>query len=444
MATLSGQRPDCYNERVTSHRPLLQTKLHQPPPRPDIVPRPRLLDQLNDGLRGKLTLVTAPAGFGKTTLVINWLNQRPPSEHTAVAWLSLDERDDDPHRFYTYLLAAYQQANPALGHKATPLLAHDALEPEYILTHLLNDLQSQPALLVLDDFHLVTAVEIRHGIQFLLDNLPPKSHLVLTSRHTPQLQLARWRARRQLTEIAVQDLRFLPEEAGTLLHQELGRALDSPALETLLRRTEGWAAGLQLAALSLKREPHPDQFIAQFAGTDRYVLDYLLDEVFAGQSAEMRHFLLTTAVLDRFCAPLCDALTNGQPPAQAALAHLEQSNLFIIPLDHKRRWFRYHHLFRDLLRHRLQAHHSAQQRQDLLLAASHWCERETLFEEAVQYALAAQAYDRAAQLLEKTALFTLWGVGDAQTIAQQIQRLPSATLAAFPRLYIGLYWAMLY
>ena len=333
--------------------PILATKLYIPPPRPKVVLRPRLIERLNEGLHRKLTLISAPAGFGKTTLVSEWVAgcERP------VAWLSLDEGDNDPTRFLTYLVAALQTIAPNIGEGVLGVLQSPQPPPtESILTALLNEITTIPDnfVLVLDDYHVIDAKPVDHALTFLLEHLPPQMHLVIATREDPQLPLARLRARGQLTELRAADLRFTPSEAAEFLNQVMGLNLSAEDIAALETRTEGWIAGLQLAALSMQGHQDATSFIQSFTGSHHFVLDYLVEEVLQQQPESVQTFLLRTSILDRLCGPLCDAvLLDPSASGQETLEYLERANLFIVPLDNERRWYRYHHLFADLLRQRL-------------------------------------------------------------------------------------------
>mgnify|MGYP000057405631 CR=1 FL=1 len=318
--------------------PILATKLYIPPARANVVLRPRLIARLNAGLAHKLTLISAPAGFGKTTLLSEWLAgcARP------TAWLALDEGDSDPSRFLAYLVTALQTLAPEVGKGALGMLQSPQPAPaESILTALLNDIATIPhtIVLVLDDYHVLDSPPIDTALTFLLEHLPPQLHLVIATREDPQLPLARLRARGQLTELRVADLRFTPAEAADFLNQVMGLSLSAENIAALETRTEGWVAGLQLAAISLQGQPDATSFIKTFTGTHRFVLDYLLEEVLHQQPAPIQAFLLRTSALDRLCGPLCDAvLGEHAATGQATLEYLEHANLFIVPLDNERRW----------------------------------------------------------------------------------------------------------
>lgn len=335
---------------------LLTTKLHIPTPRPDLVSRSRLIEQLNTCSTRKLTLVSAPAGFGKSTLLSTCIQQIESG--TRVAWLSLDEGDNDLTRFLTYFVAALQTIGTNIGQGALAALQSlGSVNTEAVLTNLLNEIANFPGdiVLILDDYHVIETPEIDQAITFFLEHLPTQMHLVIASRIDPTLPLSRLRVRRQMAEIRADDLRFTPEETAVFLNQVTGFNLSSQEVSSLELRTEGWIAGLQLAALSLQgfdRDSEVTAFINRFTGNDRYIQDYLADEVLQQQTQETKDFLLHTSILNRMSASLCDTVTEKQN-CQAVLDGLENANLFIVPLDNERRWFRYHHLFADLLYHRL-------------------------------------------------------------------------------------------
>jgi LuxR family maltose regulon positive regulatory protein len=445
---------------------LLQTKLYIPPLRPNLVPRAGLIERLNQGLQlgHKLTLISAPAGFGKTTLLVKWLKERgeggrmkaeerpdqiQPSDfilHPAnVAWLSLDEEDSDPNRFLRYLIAALQTVLSGIGQGGLAMLESSQSPPaESILTTVINDIASQPArcILVLDDYHLIQAggsADVDAALAFLLDYLPPQAHLVVATREDPDLPLARLRARGQLTEVRAIDLRFSEAEATALFNQTMGLNLSVEHVAALERRTEGWIAGLQLAAVALQGQlARPGRqdvaaFVDSFSGSHHFVLDYLIEEVLEQQPDGIQDFLLQTAVLDRLNGALCDALT-GQDDGRETLQALERANLFIVGLDEERHWYRYHRLFADLLRRRLR-----QQQPDwlptLYRKASDWHEGQGLAAEATEYALRAGDFARAARVLEGR-LDALWGKGKHGELQRWLNALPEEVLFASPQLAI--------
>ena len=384
-----------YNRLMST--PILATKLFIPSPRPTLVPRPRLIDRLNEGLDRKLTLVAAPAGFGKTTLVSEWVAgcDRP------VAWLSLDEGENDPARFLACLVTALQTIVPGIGQGVLDVL--QSPQPplgESILTDLLNDITTRAVdfILVLDDYHLIDAKPVDDALTFLIGHLPPQLHLVMTTREDPQLPLARLRARGQLTELRAADLRFTASEAAEFLNPVMGLHLSEADVAALEDRTEGWITGLQLASLSLQGNEDATGFIRTFAGDHRYIVDYLVEEVLQRQPEPVRRFLLQTAILERLSGPLCDTVT-GQEGGQARLEALERGNFFVVPLDDRRHWYRYHHLFADVLSAHLLAE-EATQVSTLHRRASAWYEQTGETSEAIRHAFAAKDFARAADLVE--------------------------------------------
>ena len=336
--------------------PLLETKLYRPGPRPGLVPRPRLIEQLDRGATSKLTLVSAPAGFGKSRLLAEWLAGTSASAgENSAAWLALDSGDNDPVTFWSYVVAALRTVAPGVGANELELLASPQPPPiQMVLTTLLNDVGATGSdiVLVLDDYHLVDSREIQDAMAFLLDHLPPRLHLVIASRADPAVPLARLRARGELVEVRAADLRFTPDEAAAYLNEVMGLELTAADVAALEGRTEGWIAALQLAALSMQGRDDVAGFIAGFAGDDRYIVDYLAEEVLQRQPGQVRDFLLHTSVLERLNGTLCDAVT-GQGGGKAMLETLDRGNLFLVALDDRRQWYRYHHLFADVLRARL-------------------------------------------------------------------------------------------
>ena len=425
---------------------LLATKLFVPQPRSDLIPRPRLLTHLDVGLEaGRCSLLSAPAGAGKTSLLAAWLAQldRP------VAWLTLDERDQDPHQVLRYLVAALQTIAPASGREALAWLETPRPPPaEVVVTVLVNDLAAlpRPGLLVLDDYHLVRAPEVHAAVAFLLEHLPPGLHLVIASREDPPLPLPRLRARRQLTEVRAADLGFSVEEAAALLASGMGLRLEEAQVAALVDRTEGWAAGLQLAGLALRDRPHPAAFVAAFAGGHRLVADYLMTEVLDRQPASTRRFLLATGVLDRLCAPLCDALLAADAPGdtQRRLEELERANLFLVPLDDERVWYRYHHLFADALRARLAREAGADAAATLHRRASAWFEREGLLPEAIDHALAGDAAEDAATCIEALTPTLFATMSIHQPLAAWLAALPEPVVRARPLLCLAQAWLLIH
>ena len=331
---------------------LIRTKLHLPFTRPELVPRPRLQEQIAQGLRGPLTLITAPAGFGKTTLVASCV----AACGLPVAWLSLDKDDNQPERFLSYLVAALQAADQAIGNEAAQLMAGiQQAPPEAVLTSLINDLDTtgREIVLVLDDYQFISSQAVHEEWLFCSSIAPKTFHLVIATRSDPPLPLARLRARGQTVELRAADLRFTEPEAAQFLNDVMGLRLDAGSVAVLEERTEGWIAGLQMAALSMRGREDVDGFIRAFAGTNRFIMDFMLEEVLAREPEEVQAFLLQTAILTRLYRPtVCDAVT-GASGGQEMLERLERRNLFVVPLDDERRWYRYHHLFADLLQARL-------------------------------------------------------------------------------------------
>jgi LuxR family maltose regulon positive regulatory protein len=425
--------------------PILAAKLYRPPPQPNAVFRARLIAQLSAGLNRKLTLISASAGFGKTTLVSAWAAGcgRP------VAWLSLDAGDGDPARFVTYLVAALQTVAPGVGAGVLAnLRSPQPPQMETLLTALLNDLSNVvvPIVLVLDDLHEIDSRPLDQALVFVVEHLPPQLHLVIASREDPPLPLARLRARGQLSELRAADLRFSLAEAGGFLNQAMGLSLSLDEIGALDARTEGWIAGLQLAALSMQGRADTARFIASFTGSHHFVLDYLVEEVLRQQSEDVQAFLLRTSLLERMCGPLCDAVLQpaGVDSGQMTLEYIQRANLFIVPLDNERRWYRYHHLFADLLRQRLQQGAAAAgwDIPALHRRASAWHARNGLPADAIRHALLAEDFGQAAGLIELA-----WPAMDANFQTGiwlgWAKALPEALIRARPMLSVGYAWALL-
>lgn len=392
--------------------PILATKLYIPLPRPNVVPRPHLIARLNAGRHRKLTLISAPAGFGKSTLVSAWVAVCERS----VAWLSLDEGDNDPARFLAYLVAALQTITPNIGAGIVRMLQSPQPPPaESILTVLLNEITtiSDNFMLVLDDYHVIDAKPVDTALTFLLTHLPPQMHLVIVTREDPQLPLARLRAQGHLTELRTTNLRFTRSEAADFLNQAMGLNLSIEHIAALETRTEGWVAGLQLAGLSMQGQQDPIGFITSFTGSHRFVLDYLVEEVLSQLPERIQTFLLGTSLLEYMCGPLCDAvMPDRSVSGQATLEYLERANLFIVPLDNERRWYRYHQLFMDLLRQHLHqcitaspahAENHVNEVNELHIRASQWYEDHGLTIEAFRHAAAANDLERAERLIHAAA-----------------------------------------
>ncbi len=419
--------------------PILNTKLYVPPPRPEVVFRPRLVELLNENLQRRLTLVSAPAGFGKTTLLGEWAAGcgRP------VAWLSLDEEDSDPTRFLVYLVAALQTVAANIGEGVSGALQSPQPPPaESLLTALLNEVSSveEDFVLVLDDYHVIDAGAVDDALTFLIEHLPPNMHLVVATREDPRLPLARLRARGQLAELRAADLRFTPSEAAEFLGGVMGLSLSEKDISALEARTEGWIAGLQLAALSMRSRADTAGFIESFTGSHRFVLDYLVEEVLQHQPERVQSFLMQTSILDRLSGPLCDALT-GQEGGSRTLQALERSNLFVVPLDDRRRWYRYHHLFADVLQARMMEKRP-DQAPALHRRASEWYEQEGLPEEAIRHALAAGDFGRAAALVER-AVPAMRQSRQEITLLGWLRALPDELFHTRPVLSVGYAGALL-
>ncbi len=456
--------------------PLLTTKLYIPPPRSGFVPRERLFKRLDEGLEPgcRLILVSAPAGYGKTTLLSTWIHKKrsvdtdkdaPPFN---VAWVSLDEGDNDPTRFWAYIIAALQTLESGLGKDVLAQLQSPQPPPPAIavtmlineITRVLQEPKSTPpsdaatswnpldvsnvarVVLVLDDYHTITAPPIHEAMAFLLDNLPPSLRLVLATRSDPPLPLSRLRARRHALELRAAELRFQLAEAAVFLNQAMGLNLSADHIAALEERTEGWIAGLQLAALSMRGHGDISHFITALSGTHRFILDYLVEEILQQQSPEVQTFLLQTSILDRLCGPLCDAVIETDVGnSQRMLETLERANLFVVSLDTERRWYRYHHLFADFLQAR--AH---QVYPDLIATlhrrAAQWYEQNDLATEAIAHALHAADFERAADLIERTAQSIL-AHSEATTLLRWLKMLPTNLLHKHPQLLIFYAWALL-
>jgi LuxR family maltose regulon positive regulatory protein len=447
---------------------LLATKLFVPSTRANLVVRPRLFERVEAGLQQKLTLIAAPAGFGKTTLLSAW---RATAAGSALpfGWVSLDSADNDPLRFWSYVITALDTLAPGVGTTALALLQSPQPPPlEAVLTSVLNAFSAASAVppvrdsaLILDDYHVITAPAIHDTLALFLEYLPPQLHLVILTRADPALPLARLRARGTVTELHASDLRFTPQEGAAFLNQVMGLSLNRADLAALEARTEGWVAGLQLAALAMRDHQDRSGFIRSFGGSNRYIVDYLAAEVFASQPAHIQTFLLQTAILDRMCGPLCDGVLGitmndehgtmnsttpkrdssfivhhssfGDSYSQLILDHLERGNLFVVPLDDEREWYRYHHLFADVLRHRLTSGVSAETVTSLHRRASVWYERQGLVAEAVQHALTAADEARVADLIEQHGLRIIVG-GQVPTVLGWLSALPDTLIRARPLL----------
>lgn len=440
--------------------PLLTTKFFPPPPREQIVSRPRLIERIESGLRQgcKLVLVSAPAGFGKTTLVVEACRQSGRS----FTWLSLDAGENDPIRFWRYVVGAIRRVHPAAGELADQMLTASRPPPfEVILTGLINDLAEldSPLLLVLDDYHVIENQAVHDSFNFLLGHLPPGLRFAITTRADPPLLLARRRARMELVELRAADLRFLPEEGLRFLTDVMRLGLSPADVEVLLRRTEGWPAALHMAALAMQSIAAGEQgygeftpagaeealhaFVASFAGDDQYVGDYLVEEVLHRQSPQVQDFLMRTAILDRFNAAICAEMTGSSPAvAQQLLETLDRANLFLIPLDNRLEWFRYHRLFAGLLRRRWQQSEQAGVEAELHARASRWFEQHKLWGEAFDHALLAGDPQRAVDLLRDCA-FELFLSGQLTSLREWAHRLPQDLAYKDAQLCLNWAWASL-
>ncbi|RUT29685.1 LuxR family transcriptional regulator [Paenibacillus zeisoli] len=419
--------------------PILYTKLYIPPLRPSLVARSRLTERLNQGLPGKLTLISASTGFGKTTLVSHWLT----SCERQVAWLSLDEADNDSTRFMTYLFAALQSVGASSMEEGLIGLFKSPQPPpiESILAALIQGITtiSDPFVLVLDDYHVIHDRQIDHALGYLIEHMPPQMHIVMATRTDPRLSLARLRARGQLTELRAADLRFNSSETTEFLSRETGLSLTAEHISALETRTEGWAAGLQLAAISMQGSSDISSFIESFTGSHRFITDYLMEEVLAQQPEYVQNFLLGTSILDRLCGPLCDAVLSretdpdhaGPSTGQDTLEYLERANLFLVPLDHERCWYRYHHLFADFLRQRLPEY----RQNSYHLRASSWYEEHGLAIEAFHHAVFARDIDRAVHLAEGDGMPLLFR-GAVVPVMNWLESLPGKEMDARPSLCV--------
>ena len=420
---------------------ILATKLFVPPLRPSLILRQRLMEQLNASSQRTLTLVSAPAGYGKTTLISSWLHEtKIPS-----SWLSLDEGDNDPIRFFQYFIAAFQKIIPDIG-ADLPGMLQSVQPPSFdtLINLLINETigQAAPFAIVLDDFHVISSQPVLDMVMFLLEHMPPHMHLVLLSRVDPPFPLSRLRVRNQLVDIRADQLRFTLDEIAVFLNEIMKLKLSTDDLASIEVRTEGWIAGLQLAALSMQSCQDIHGFVSAFTGSHYYVMDYLVEEVLRLQPSNISTFLLQSSILNRLCGPLCEAVVDADPAkpvgGQATLETLEQMNLFLIPLDEERHWYRYHHLFADVLNKHLE-HQFPHLRPELHRRASQWYEQNGFFSEAIQHALAAGEQDRAAQLIEQNGCFLLMS-GEVSTLLNWTNAIEFQS-EAHPWLAIQKAWA---
>ena len=441
----SGGLNCLYNLTNPMEALLLTTKLSPPVIRGNLIHRPRLVGQLQSGwiqeisFTRKLTLISAPAGYGKTSLAAEWLAACP----YPTAWLSLDETDNDPRRFLAYLLAAFQQINPNLGGTASAMLQAPQPPPvEIALTSLLNDIVEEvsPLILVLDDYHSIHNQTIHKLVAFLLERQPPDLHLVILTREDPLLPVSRYLARNQAIRVPQDELRFTTGETSEFLSRTMGLELKKDEIEELQQRTEGWIAGLQLVALSLQDLPDRHEFIAAFAASSRFVLDYLFEEVFERQPDGIQDFLLKTSLLERLTADLCDQIA-GRSDSAGLLESLERSNLFIVPVDTARVWYRYHHLFQELLRHRLLFQGTAEVNR-LHTSASQWFEARGFLAEAIEHALAAKDWGLSSRLIQQASGDMLTR-GEISTLLSWFERIPGEIVRADPGLSFTCAWPLI-
>jgi LuxR family maltose regulon positive regulatory protein len=424
---------------------LLKTKLNMPVMRESVIQRQRLVDQLNadlwteEGFARKLTLISAPAGYGKTTAAVEWLEDYPGQ----VLWLSLDEKDNDPARFIAYLAAAFQEVEAKIGAQTVQMLrSPQPPQVETLITALINDLAGiqSPLILALDDYHLIQTPKIHEMVQFFLEHQPSHLHQVVLTREDPLLPVSRLLSRGQAVEIRQEDLRFTTGESAEFLNQTMGVKLPRADIEALQRRTEGWVAGLQFAALSLQGHPDLQNFVQLFTGSNRYILDYLFEEVFNRQPATVQDFLVKTSILNQLTAELCDAVVERKDSQEVLLA-LERSNLFIVPLDLSREWYRYHRLFRDLLRHRLEIRDRSAE-SALHMRASEWYEANNMQAEAVQHALLAKEWSRASELVLGLSNIMMKD-GEIVTLLGWFKQFPEQVMHGDPELCLEFIWVLI-
>lgn len=429
---------------------LLKTKLYVPRLRPSLIARPHLIERLNQALVSKLTLISAPAGYGKTTLITEWIEQiqtksahaLDKSEVATICWLSLDEDDSQPQQFFRYLAETIRPLSNVQSSLTQHLQSPQPIPAKQLMAALVNDVTpvSTPFYIMLDDYHAIESIDIDQAMAFLLEHMPPQMTLVITSRADPGFPISRLRARGDLLELRADDLRFTETEAAHFLQQSMNLALSPHQIAALEKRTEGWIAGLQMAALSMQNRDDMARFIDGFTGSHRFIMDYLLEEVLNQQSAEVKDFLMETAVLDRLCADLCDAVRQAPSPSQEILEQLETHNLFLIPLDNERHWYRYHHLFADLLRQRLQ-----QQQPELVpqlhQRASDWYAANGHSNEAIRHALAANDFERAARHMELA--WNIIHTHRSDPWWQSLNVLPDSVVRLRPVLIVSYAWAHL-
>ena len=418
---------------------LLSTKLGLPQSRPTLVSRPRLIEKLNHGQPRKLILISAPAGFGKTTLAVEWLRQ---VDHKT-SWLALESSDSDPARFLFYFIAALKVIEPGIGERTQAMLTDpSAMASETVLTNLVNEIAGIPNTftMALDDYHVIESLQVHQLLVFLVEHQPVQMQLLVITREDPPIPLPRLRARGQVSEIRQNDLCFNTQETHEFLQDVMSLSVPRESISALERRTEGWIAGLQLAALSMQGQRDLKGFVKQFTGSNRFVLDYLMEEVFTRQSIEIRDFLLRTAHLERMCGPLCDFILD-RTDSQELLEYLEQANLFTFPLDQSRTWYRYHRLFAELLRTRYNAQ-SPSGVIEMHRRASRWHQAEGLLEGAVHHAIAAQDWDAAADLIQQINS-GLMKRGEILTLLGWYRSFPDEVLSTNPGLCLEYSWPLM-
>jgi LuxR family transcriptional regulator, maltose regulon positive regulatory protein len=414
--------------------PLLATKLFVPEIRPGTVARPRLMRRLDSALTNSLTLVSAPAGFGKTTVLSQWIVEDGAPK--PVAWVQLDEGDNDPVRFWDYVIGGLRKLRPLSGQIASSMLHAPQPYPiESVLTVLINEISEAPDdfVLVLDDYHLIKAEPIHSGVTFLLDHLPPKAHLAIATRVDPPVPLPRFRGKGTMLEIIADDLRFNEEESALLIKELSGALLGSEVVNTLNAKSEGWVVGLKMAAMAMRGRRDVRAFLASFTGSQRYIMDYLMEEVLKDLSPETEEFLLRTSVLARMTGSLCDALT-GRHNGRDELARLEQSNLFLVPLDDSRQWYRYHHLFAELLRHQAEISFSPEAMATLHGQASQWYEGHGMLDDAIYHAISSRDWEQSLRLLHPAAEKRIYR-REIRTVLNWLQALPDEVLRSHSGLY---------
>jgi LuxR family maltose regulon positive regulatory protein len=420
--------------------PLLHTKLYIPQIPSNHVARPHLIQKLNQGLKGKLILVAAPAGFGKTSLLSEWVRQLAQR----IAWLSLDKDDNDLARFLSYIIAGLQEVDERIGLELQALVQASQPPPaEMLLAMLVNEIDAieDDFFLVLDDYQDITAPEIHHALNFMLDHAPPQMHLVIASRADPFLPIPRFRARGSLLELRADDVRFTTQETTAFLNQVTGLDLSRDHIASLQKRTEGWIAGLHLAALTMKDMEDPAQFISTLISDDRYIIDYLVDEVLAQRPSGTKDFLLKTSILERMNAQLCDTVT-GENDGKKMLSALDQANLFIVPLDNRRHWYRYHRLFADLLRQRLEESYPPSEITSLHQLASRWYEENNYLFESIEHSLAAEDYENAIRLIEQ-GTEQIFATSQLVSLTRIWDQIPQEHLLNQPKLCVVFSWAWL-